>query len=169
MSSARLHEMIAAYGAGAYRDSEAVQNLDEVMTLLSQLHISERPTPPLLIREIPAVHICTKCGTKVHRDEQDSWIDQTGGDGCEVGVHSADPNVFEQEPAVACPYCEARNSIQIVDISERWNPCQLVFKDGHLMWLIVSQVDSDHETDRVKCGTCDETILLPAGVEDHWG
>lgn len=168
MSSARLHEMVAAYGAGAYRDSEAIQNLDEVMTLLTQVVITDPAPAALDIIVVPAVCVCVKCGAKVVQDDSGSWIDSTGGDGCDIGVHAADAEDPLEEPAVACPHCQARDNIELVDISERWNPAEPQFEGGKLVAFAITAQDGDHENDRFKCGSCDKTITVPADVEDVW-
>lgn len=124
-------------------------------------------TAPLPVTVTPVVHTCTKCGDRVVADSRGSWIDHNGGDACDVGVHRGGAPIL-QEPAVVCPYCQARNNIQLVDISERWNPAEPAFEDGKLAAFVIQALDSDHQNDRYKCGSCDNTVLVPDGVTDDW-
>lgn len=122
---------------------------------------------PVTLLLVKAVHLCKKCGTKVTQDEEGTWVDTTGGDACDVGVHYVDlDEELAEETAVRCPNCGTRNGIREIDVSERWNDGDLVFEGDKLVGIDWSLGDGDWQHERFECTGCSRQVHLPEGVDE---
>lgn len=165
-----LLSLTLTWASAAAEDRRNDEDLSLIQEKLAEVRkvMDETPIAEALI-VLPAVHICTKCGTKVVlASDGIFWTDIRGGNACDVGVHDADPHVAIEEPSTVCPHCQERNTIYVVDISERWNEAEPLFEHSKLVALRVHEADSTHETDHYLCSACNKPVIVPDDVQDIW-